>query len=163
VYAKSKSGRKVDLVTQRIVKFILAASAMILLQGATPSALAQGGCLNVRDSRLNNSTALDCGASVVVYLQPGNDLGIGYLEIYGVGGGKSQLLISIPSITYEIAPPARDRTLIEGAVIPGGNQSVGAYLMLDGTVLIEAAYQDGKPYVIVFDPDGSPRILYIAF
>ena len=135
----------------------------LLVQGALFVAAEPASCLNVIDGRLNNSSARDCAAPVVLYLQPADENGMGYLDIYGVGSGSSMLILSIPSITWELAPPARDKTLIEMVGNPNNDQPVGVYLMIDGTVLIETAYADGKPYVIRYDPDGSPRMLYIAW
>lgn len=123
-------------------------------------------CKNVlSDARLNNSTALDCGAPVVLYELIDAVDGSGSLDIYAIGGGRVDLVASIPSITYQIAPPARDRTLIEAVGSPGSGQVIAVYLMLDGELVIETAYADGKPYVIRFDPDGGlgRRIRHIAW
>ncbi len=120
-------------------------------------------CENVNDGRLNNSSARDCAAPVVLYLQaPGAD-GIARLDIYGVGSGSSSLAVSVPSTIWEIGAPANDKTLIDFVGNPNNGQPIGVYLMLDGTVLIETAYADGKPYVIRYDPDGAPQILYAAW
>ncbi len=119
-------------------------------------------CSNVTDGRLNNSPALDCAAPIVLYLLPSDENGMGYLDIYGVGSGQSTLLIHLPSIDWQLAPPARDRTLLEIVGNPNNGQPIAVYLMLNGELLIESNYADGKPYVLRYDPDGSVLINHIA-
>lgn len=120
-------------------------------------------CENVRDARLNDSPARDCAAPVVLFLGGVTPNGVRYLDIYGVGGGRVDLVLSLPSITWELAPPARDRTLIDTAVIPGTGQQVRVYLLLGGEVLVESNYEDGKPYTIVYDPDGAQAIIPVQW
>lgn len=120
-------------------------------------------CSNVSDGRLNNSPAIDCAAPFVMYLLPADANGMGYLDIYGVGNGQSTLLLHVPSINWELAPPARDKTLLEIVGNPNNGQPIGVYLMLDGEVLIESNYADGKPYVVRYDPDGNVRVEHIAW
>ncbi len=125
--------------------------------GSCPQSAAQlgqnsqqsGGCLNVLDSRLNNDSSVDCGAPVVLFATDGR------LDIYGVGGGQSQVIISIP--LDQIASPSEAQPLVQNAAIPGSGQPVTATIT-GGTVLIEAHYDDGKPYTILYNPDGSPPI-----
>ncbi|MEO8395108.1 MAG: hypothetical protein ABI700_19075 [Chloroflexota bacterium] len=120
-------------------------------------------CSNVYDGRLNNSPAIDCAAPVVLYRVQPDENGMGFVDIYGVGNGQSNLLLHLPSILWEIAPPARDKTLLRIVGNPNNGQPIGVYLMLNGEVLIESNYADGKPYVLRYDPDGAVSILPIAW
>ena len=120
-------------------------------------------CDNVYDGRLNNSSAIDCAAPFVLYRLPPDENGMGYIDIYGVGSGQSSLLLHLPSILWELAPPARDKTLLDIVGNPNNGQPIGVYLMLNGEVLIESNYADGKPYVLRYDPDGAVSILHLAW
>jgi hypothetical protein len=120
-------------------------------------------CSNVYDGRLNNSPAIDCAAPFVLYRLPPDENGMGFIDIYGIGNGQSSLLLHVPSILWELAPPARDKTLLEIVGNPNNGQPIAVYLMLDGEVLIESNYADGKPYVLRYDPDGIVSIHPIAW
>ena len=120
-------------------------------------------CDNVYDGRLNNSPAVDCAAPFVLYRLPPDANGMGFVDIYGVGNGQSSLVLHLPSILWELAPPARDKTLLDIAGNPNNGQPIGVYLMLNGEVLIESNYADGKPYVLRYDPDGTPQIIHLAW
>ncbi|MEP7290329.1 MAG: hypothetical protein ABI835_01045 [Chloroflexota bacterium] len=123
-------------------------------QSAAQSSQQSGGCVNVLDGRLNNASSIDCGAPVVLFAVDGR------LDIYGVGGGQSQVVISIP--LDQIAAPSADQPLVQTAAIPGTGQPVSATIS-GGTVLIEAHYGDGKAYTILYTPGGSPSIQHIAW
>ena len=138
---------------------ILAVLASIV---ALPN-LSAFACSNVYDGRLNNSPAVDCAAPFVLYRLPPDENGMGYVDVYGVGSGRSSLLLHQPSIHWELAPPARDKTLLDIVGNPNNNQPIAVYLMLDGEVVFESSYADGKPYVLRYDPDGAVLIQHIAW
>ncbi len=109
-------------------------------------------CPNVLDGRLNNSGAVDCAAPIVLF-HTGDRL-----DVYGVGGGLSKIVFSIP----DSAIVSGSTDLLASGLIAGTGQIVSATLLGDGRLLLEASYEDGKPYTIVYDPTGSPTIVHIA-
>ena len=109
-------------------------------------------CLNTLDGRLNNSGAFDCAAPIVLF---NND---GRLDVYGVGGGESTLLFSIQDADISGGTQVLDNTSI-----PSTGKPVRATRQGDGSLLLEAFYEDGKPYTIIYTPSGSPQITHVAW
>ena len=105
------------------------------------------------DGRLNNSGAVDCAAPIVLF---DND---GRLDVYGVGGGESTLLFSLQDADIS----AGGSEVLANTSIPSTGRPVRATLQSGGSLLLEAFYEDGKPYTVVYIPNGEPSVTHLAW
>jgi hypothetical protein len=116
-------------------------------------------CENVADGRINNSTALDCGAPIAIY-----DVASYDIYVINPGSGTGVFAIHVgDDVLNAPRDPAEGNVLLENGTNPFTNQPIRVdWLAATNEIQVSTSYADGKPYIVAWPVDGPEQLYHIA-